>query len=212
MSCGRARSSTEFKPRSPDAAWRNGRRFLVGYVGVIGGQEGMDLLLEAIASLVARGRIDAQFVVVGDGPALSDARALASQMRLDGFINFVGRVDDDTLFTILSTADVCVNPDRPNAMNDSSTMNKILEYMALGKPMVQFDLREGRFSAQEASLYARNTDPVDFADKIVALLDDPQRRARMGELGRRRVIEELAWQYEAPKIVRAYEQLFGLGV
>jgi glycosyltransferase involved in cell wall biosynthesis len=116
---------------------------------------------------------------------------------------FTGRVDDATLFSVLSTADVCVNPDRPNAMNDKSTMNKIMEYMALGKPIVQFDLAEGRYSAQDASLYAR--DVADFGDKIVALLDDPELRGAMGAFGRKRVVEELAWPHEIPKLLAAYE-------
>ena len=109
---------------------------------------------------------------------------------------------------MLSTADVCVNPDRFNVMNDKSTMNKILEYMALGKPVVQFDLTEGRFSAQQASLYANRDDPVDFAEKILELLADPDRRAAMGHFGRKRVEQELSWEYEAPKLLNAYETLF----
>ena len=102
-------------------------------------------------------------------------------MDLSEFVTFTGRVDDTTLFKVLSTADVCVNPDRPNAMNDMSTMNKIMEYMALGKPIVQFDLAEGRFSAREASLYAR--DAADFGDKIVELLDD-RRQFQLVSLGK----------------------------
>ena len=107
-------------------------------------------------------------------------------MNLNETVDFTGRVSDERLLEILSTADVCVNPDRVNAMNDMSTMIKIMEYMALGKPIVQFDLKEGRFSAQAASLYA--TDSVtDFAEKIVWLLDRPEERQRMGEFGQRRV-------------------------
>jgi glycosyltransferase involved in cell wall biosynthesis len=93
-------------------------------------------------------------------------------------------------------------------MNDISTMNKIMEYMALGKPIVQFDLAEGRFSAREASLYARRNDPADFAAKILELVDDPAKRAAMGAFGRRRVREELEWRYEAPKLLAAYEALW----
>jgi glycosyltransferase involved in cell wall biosynthesis len=93
-------------------------------------------------------------------------------------------------------------------MNDKSTMNKIMEYMALGKPIVQFDLTEGRFSAGEASLYAANNDPVDMAQKIVELLDDPDRRIRMGQYGRDRVLNELEWKFEEPKLLSVYETLF----
>jgi glycosyltransferase involved in cell wall biosynthesis len=109
---------------------------------------------------------------------------------------------------MLNTADVCVNPDVVNEMSDMSTMNKIMEYMALGKPIVQFDLTEGRISAQEASLYAKPNNPVDMAEKIVELLNDPNRRTRMGEFGRRRIENELEWRWEAPKLLAAYDALF----
>jgi glycosyltransferase involved in cell wall biosynthesis len=196
------------KLSKPDLKWRNGRSHLVGYVGVIGPQEGLDLLMASIHHVVKRGRSDIQFAIVGDGPALECTRALAEELGVVNFVSFFGRVDDETLFSILSTSDVCVNPDRPNAMNDKSTMNKILEYMALGKPIVQYDLLEGRFSAQDASLYARNVDPEDFADKILTLMDDPKKRAAMGESGRARVCEQLAWPHEAPKLLAAYDQIF----
>ena len=193
----------------PDPKWRNGRRFVVGYVGVIGKQEGLDLLLESVSHLVnVRKRDDIQFVICGGGPELEAIRAESAAMGLGDYVTFTGRCPDETLFSALSTSDVCVNPDRPTAMNDKSTMNKIMEYMALGKPIVQYDLREGRFSAQEASLYAICTDPADFGDKIAELLDDPERRAAMGAFGRERVRNELAWNYEAPKLLAAYEALF----
>jgi glycosyltransferase involved in cell wall biosynthesis len=117
-------------------------------------------------------------------------------------------VPDAELLAMLNTADVCVNPDIATEMNDISTMNKVMEYMALGKPMVQFDLAEGRHSAQDASLYARKNDWADLGAKIVELLDDPERRRRMGEYGRRRVMDELEWRHEAPKLLAAYEALW----
>ena len=133
---------------------------------------------------------------------------MANEMGLEECITFTGRVPDQEMLEMLNTADVCVNPDVYNEMNDKSTMNKIMEYMALGKPIVQFDLTEGRFSAQEASLYAERNDPIDMAKKIVELVDDPERRKTMGEFGRHRVENELEWRYEAPKLLAAYEMLF----
>jgi glycosyltransferase involved in cell wall biosynthesis len=193
----------------PDDTWRNGRSHLVAYVGVIGEQEGIDLLLEAVRHITStRQRTDAQFVIMGAGPSLEHLKETCARMRLSEFVTFTGRVDDATLFKVLSTADVCVNPDRPNAMNDMSTMNKIMEYMALGKPIVQFDLVEGRVSAQSASLYARNTDTADFGDKILELIDDPDRRREMSVYGRKRVRDELSWDHEEPKLMAAYEALF----
>ena len=195
------------KARAPNPSWRSGRRFLVSYVGVMGTQEGIDLLLRAVAHVVHElGRRDVQFCLVGGGPSLHDLKALTEELGLGEFVTFTGRAPDETLFEILSTADVCVNPDRVNAMNDKSTMNKILEYMALGKPIVQFDVTEGRFSAGEASLYARPNDPIDFAEKILSLLEDPQERARRGAIGRTRVEERFAWTYQAPKLLQAYSR------
>jgi glycosyltransferase involved in cell wall biosynthesis len=197
------------RPMPPDNHWRRGRANLVAYVGVIGEQEGIDLLLRAIDHIVhVRGRTDTHFVIMGTGPALEALAKLAASMQLRDFVTFTGRVDDPTLFTVLSTADVCVNPDRPNAMNDMSTMNKIMEYMALGKPIVQFDLTEGRVSAGPASLYARNTDCADFGEKIIELIDDPERRIAMGTFAQKRVRDELAWSHEAPKLIAAYDTLF----
>jgi glycosyltransferase involved in cell wall biosynthesis len=189
--------------------WRRGRRYLVGYVGVMGAQEGIPYLLGAARHLVRDlGREDVQFVLAGGGPALEEMRQLSSRMGLDAYVEFLGRVPDQTLLEVLNTADVCVNCDEVNAMNDKSTMNKIMEYMALAKPIVQFELTEGRFSAREASLYARPNDARDFAQKIVALLADPARRERMGQFGRDRVETRLAWKYEEPKLLAAYEALF----
>lgn len=192
----------------PDARWKKGRSHLVAYVGVIGEQEGMDLLLASVDHIVnARDRKDVQFVIMGSGPSLDATIRQAKDMGLSEWIEFTGRVDDETLFTVLSTADVCVNPDRPNNMNDKSTMNKIMEYMALGRPIVQYDLTEGRVSAQNASVYARNTDHKDFGDKVLDLLDAPELRARMAAEGRRRVQQELSWPHEAPKLLHAYQSL-----
>jgi glycosyltransferase involved in cell wall biosynthesis len=193
----------------PDPVWRRGRAHMVAYIGVIGGQEGIDLLLEAVQHIVrVKDRHDIQFVVMGAGPELATVQTMSSELGLDDYVTFTGRVDDATLFTVLSTADVCVNPDRFNEMNDKSTMNKIMEYMALGKPIVQFDLVEGRVSAQEASVYARRNDSGDFGDQVIALVDDPDRCRAMGEFGRRRVRDELSWPHEAPKLLVAYETLF----
>jgi glycosyltransferase involved in cell wall biosynthesis len=193
----------------PVESLKRNRRFLVGYVGVMGRQEGIDLLLKAAAHIVHDlKRSDVHFGLVGGGTSLQDMKDLARRLGVEEHVTFTGRVPDADLLAMLNTADVCVNPDVANEMNDISTMNKVMEYMALGKPMVQFDLTEGRFSAQEASLYARRNDAWDMALKIVELLDDPQKRAAMGACGRRRVQEVLEWRHEAPKLLAAYEALW----
>lgn len=184
---------------------------MVAYVGMIGNQDGLELLIDAIVHIRRqRNREDIQVVVIGDGPELANIVNLAKEAGLEDIITFVGRVEDDEkLFGILSTADVCVNPDRPNSVNDRSTTIKIMEYMALAKPMVQFDLTEGRFSAQEASLYARQGDTADFGDKILELLDNPEMAAKMGALGEKRIREVLAWEHEEKKLLQAYEAICG---
>lgn len=198
------------RPQPSDTV-RRGHRFLVGYVGVMGEQEGIDLLLEAAAHIVHKmGRVDVGFCLVGGGSSLASLQQLSSDMGLSDHVHFTGRVSDDDLFQVLSTADVCVNPDRVNPMNDLSTMNKVLEYMAFGKAQVQFDVKEGRFSAGDASLYARANDPIDFADKILELLDDPAQREAMGQLGQRRFDNDLSWDRQKIALVAAYRHALRL--
>ncbi|HEN47291.1 MAG TPA: glycosyltransferase WbuB [Mizugakiibacter sp.] len=189
---------------------KHGRKYLVGYVGVMGKQEGIDLLLRAVRHIVVDlERNDVHFGLVGGGTELESLKVCAQTLGVQDFVTFTGRVPDQEMLEVLNTAEVCVNPDIANEMNDKSTMNKIMEYMALGKPIVQFDLTEGRFSAQGASLYARRNDERDFAEKILTLLDDEGLRAGMGRAGRMRVETELEWQYEAKKLLHAYDVLFG---
>ncbi len=191
----------------PVESWKNGRRYMAGYVGVMGDQEGIDLLIDSVEHIVrVMGREDIQFCLVGGGPSLAGLKALVAEKGLAEFVQFTGRAPDQDLFEVLSTMDVGVNPDRVNAMNDKSTMNKIMEYMSLEKAMVQFDVTEGRFSAQEASLYAKANDPVDFAEKVVELLEDSDRRTRMGAFGRQRVETELNWGHQIEPLIAAYRK------
>lgn len=193
----------------PVPALKKGRKYLVGYVGVMGKQEGIDLLLQAARYIVHElGREDVHFGLVGGGTSLEEMKVMAVDLGIADYVTFSGRVPDQELLEMLNTADVCANPDVASEMNDKSTMNKIMEYMALGKPIVQFDLTEGRFSAGEASLYAAKNDPFDMGNKIVELLDAPERRKQMGAYGRNRVENELEWNYEVPKLLKAYDILF----
>ncbi|MEI9809903.1 MAG: glycosyltransferase family 4 protein [Bacteroidota bacterium] len=186
--------------------YKKGRKYLVGYVGVIGEQEGIDLLLES-AKHITQKRQDVQFAIVGGGTDVEKLKKLSAEMGLTEYVDFYGRVDDETLVDVLNTADICVNPDKPTVMNNLSTMNKIMEYMALKKPVVQYDLKEGRVSAQGASLYALNNDTKDFADKITWLLDNERDRKDMGEYGYQRIINELSWDYEKNKLVDFYKKV-----
>jgi glycosyltransferase involved in cell wall biosynthesis len=196
-------------PPVPDL--KHGRQYLVGYVGVMGKQEGIDYLLRGVQHIVRDlKRTDIHFGLVGGGTELEDMKAFARELGVSDYVTFTGRVPDQQMLEMLNTADVCVNPDVANEMNDKSTMNKVMEYMALGKPIVQFDLAEGRVSAQEASLYADRNNELDLARKIVRLLDDAELRDRMGRFGRSRVENELEWKYEVPKLLAAYDLAFAV--
>jgi glycosyltransferase involved in cell wall biosynthesis len=197
---------TSFRPVCPRARLKYGKRYLVGYVGTMSHQEGLDILIDVVQEIKAQRRRDVHFTCIGGGPALADLCQLVKDRELDDIINFTGRVPDQELLEVLSTADVCVNPDKPCRMNDISTMIKIMEYMALGKPIVQFDLKEGRFTAQDASLYSNAQNPVtEFAKNILWLLDHPEERKRMGEFGSKRVKENLDWKYSVANLLLAYQ-------
>jgi glycosyltransferase involved in cell wall biosynthesis len=197
-----------FKSVTPNLARKNGKSFLVGYVGNMSIQDGLDILLDVAQHVKNSGRRDVFFTCVGGGTELTKLKKMVEDRDLQDTVQFTGRVSDEELVEILSTADVCVNPDRPSEMNDISTMIKIMEYMALGKPIVQFDAKEGRFSAQDASLYAGKNDGVaDFAAKIIWLMDRPEERKKMGDFGRKRIDQELAWEYSVPNLLAAYDRV-----
>ncbi len=195
----------------PVESLKKGRKYLVGYVGVIGKQEGLNYLIDAAQYIVKdKQRQDVHFICVGGGTELDNIKALADEKGVADYFTFTGRVPDQQLLEALNTADVCVNPDEYNDMNRKSTMNKIMEYMALAKPIVQFDMDEGRFSAQEASLYAKPNDAMDMAQKILELLEDPEKRREMGAFGYDRVKNQLEWKYEKENLYRAYRKVFRL--
>jgi glycosyltransferase involved in cell wall biosynthesis len=199
-----------FKPVPPIVELKYGKRFLVGYVGTMSIQEGLDILLDVALYIKNLGRTDVHFTCIGGGPGLVELKKMVEAKNLCGMVNFTGRIPDKELLEILSTADVCVNPDKPCEMNDISTMIKIMEYMALGKPIVQFDLKEGKFSAQDASLYADKENQIaDFAARILWLLENPDARRKMGEFGQKRVGEKLAWEYSVPNLIAGYQRALG---
>jgi glycosyltransferase involved in cell wall biosynthesis len=194
--------------RPPEPALKDGHRFLVAYVGVMNSQDGVEYVLSAMRHIVKEcGRTDVGAVLMGDGPRLEPLRRMAVDLGIADHVRFTGWADDDVLIPTLNAADVCVSPDPVNDFNHKCTMNKILEYMALAKPVVLFDLAEGRRSAGDAALYAQDDDAVDMADKILTLLDDEERRRQMGEIGRGRMERELSWQYQVPHLLAAYGAL-----
>ena len=195
-----------FRELPPDPELKRGHRHLIGYVGVMAEQDGVDNLLHAVRRIVVQhGRRDVGAMLIGGGPSLDALKALAHDLGIEDHVEFAGFRTGDDLLRRLSTCDVCASPDPATTYNRMCTMNKIMEYMALGKASVQFDLDEGRVSAGDASLYAEDVD--DFADKLLALLDDPDRRERMGQIGHARMRDALQWRHQVPTLLAAYERV-----
>jgi glycosyltransferase involved in cell wall biosynthesis len=193
----------------PNGDLKKGRKFLIGYVGVMGKQEGLNYLVEAARYIIKdKSRTDIHFICVGSGTELENIKASTREKGVEEYFTFTGRVSDLEMLEALNTSDICINPDEYNEMNDKSTMNKIMEYMALGKPIVQFDMTEGRFSAQKASLYAEPNNAVDMAEKILYLLDNENLRNEMGRCGRERIENQLNWDFEKQNLIKAYKKLF----
>ena len=179
---------------------------IIVFAGIVGYQDGLDYLCRALQYLRwSLGRKDFLCVVLGDGDALRDIQALAYQLELDSNIWFAGWISDrDVYWRYLATADICVSPEPSNSYNDRSTFVKIMEYMAVGRPIVAFDLPESRFSAGQAALFATPNNEQEFAAKLNQLMDSPDLRRSMGEFARRRIESELAWRYSIPELLSVY--------
>jgi glycosyltransferase involved in cell wall biosynthesis len=198
-----------FNLKPPNNSYKKGRKYLVGYLGVMGEFDGVDHFIKAIGIIINdMKRKDIQFCLIGSGPCFEDLQRLSTDLEINEYVEFTGRISDEELLKRLSTCEVCVNADPLNPLNDKSTMNKILEYMALSKPIVQYDLVEGKRSAGEASLYAKPNDINDFANKIIELINDEDKRITMGRIGRRRMEEKLEWKHQSIKLINAYHNLF----
>jgi len=189
----------------PDPALRDGRRHLVAYLGTMGPQDGVDLFVEAARTVATTRPGQVRFVAMGGGPMLEGLRDQVRRERLSDDVTFTGRIPDELVRRVLSTSDVAVSPDPANDFNEFCTMNKTLEYMAVGVPVVAFDLEETRVSAADAAAYAPPNDPSGLAKLVMELLDDPERRMRMGEIGRARVSGPLSWTNSARNLIDAYE-------
>ncbi len=193
----------------PDPELRSKGKTIIGYVGIMGYQDGVDYLLRAFHHLIHElNRTDFYAVLVGTGDAWKDLRKLSTNLGLDDYVWFTGTISDADLRRYLSSTDICVDPDPSNPFNDRSTMIKVTEFMALAKPIVAFDLTENRFTAQQAAIFVPANDERAFAQALADLMDDPERRERMGVYGRRRIEEDLAWTHWAPNLIAVYENLF----
>jgi glycosyltransferase involved in cell wall biosynthesis len=202
----------KMRPTAPDPSLRNRARTVLGYVGIMGPQDGVDYLLRAIRHLVNDlDRKDVFCVIIGRGDAVLALEDLAESLGIADKVWFAGWLSPEDLPRYLSATDICVDPDPSNPYNDKCTMIKMMEYMIMGKPIVAFDLPEHRVSAGDAAVYARANDELDFARKIEELMDDPDRRRQMGEIGRERVFRDLSWEHQAKKLLAAYEAVTGVG-
>jgi glycosyltransferase involved in cell wall biosynthesis len=191
-------------------ALRRGRKHLVAYIGVMGPQDGVDLAVRAAAYVVHNlGRTDVGFTFMGSGDSYPELVALRDELGLQDYVELPGRVPDQTVVDVLSTAAVGLSPDPKNPLNDVSTMNKTLEYMAFELPVIAFDLKETRVSAGDAASYIESGDVAAYGEAIVELLDDPDKREAMGKKGRVRIEQELGWPYQRDRYVGVYDALVG---
>ena len=198
-----------FLPAAGDRTFRKGAATVLGYVGVIGQQEGMDLLVEAADHLIRKlGQRDVHFIIIGFGPTRNEVIQHVKDLELEAHFTFTGALYDDDLLAVLNAIDIGLAPDPKNPMNDISTMNKVMEYMTLEKPVVQFDLTEGRVSAGDAAVYAQNNDPQDFARQINMLIGNYAMQQQMGGAGRKRVLDDLSWAHSEPQLLAAYARIF----
>lgn len=202
--------STVMRRGEPRAELRRGKPYLCCWLGIMGPQDGVDLVLHATRWLRDElGRSDVHVALLGFGDCLEDLRRLAGELGLDEMVTFTGRAGPEVIADYLSTADLGLTPDPSNPLNEVSTMNKTMEYMAYGLPVVATDLRETRVTAGAAAVYVTSGDPGAFARAMVELLDQPERRTRMGDAGRQRIERDLAWHHQAPVYVEVYERLIG---
>jgi glycosyltransferase involved in cell wall biosynthesis len=198
-----------FKIADPDRALKSRAKTILGYVGAMNPQDGVDYCLRALSHLVHDlGRTDFYCVLIGDGDSKEGLVKLAHDLGLDGYAWFTGYISDTDLQRYLSTADICLDPNPSSPLNDVSTWIKVMEYMALGKPVVSFDLKETRRSAGDAAVYVTPNDELKFAQAVAGLMDAPAKRHSMGELGKARVATELGWHVTSKNLIRAYAKLF----
>jgi glycosyltransferase involved in cell wall biosynthesis len=191
-----------------DEELKRGRKYLATYIGVMGPQDGVDIAVRAADVIIREfGRDDIAFTLIGSGDSYDELVALRDELNLQGHVEFTGRAPDELVTKIMSTADAGLSPDPKNPLNDVSTMNKTMEYMAFELPVVAFDLRETRVSAQDAAVYATPNDVHEYAKALVALLDDEAARAQLGKLGRARVEDELAWSHQERAYLAVYQRL-----
>lgn len=198
-----------FRPVDFDPELRAKAGTILGYAGTMGKQDGIDYLIRSVHHLVKDlGETDVYCVIMGSGNEEAKLKQLTKDLGMEKYIWFPGWMEVDTLIKYLSTADICLGPDPKNSFNDHSTMIKLMEYMAMAKPIVSFDLTESIFSARDAAVYIKDNNEMAFAEAIRDLMYDPDKRERMGQAGYQRIHNELAWKYSAKNLLSLYASLF----
>jgi len=193
----------------PDEGLKKRASTILGYIGIMGPQDGLDYLLRAMQKLVYEiGNSDVFCVIIGKGDAIPQLKLLAKELKVDKHVWFTGWISDEDLIRYLSTVDICLDPDPSNPFNDRCTMIKMMEYMAAGKPIVAFNLPEHKISAGNAALYAKNNNEKEFAEMIEILINDSNKRREMGEIGLNRIQNGLAWTYQKTRLLQAYQTIF----
>lgn len=199
---------SEFQKIAPDQSLKRGFKYMAAYIGVMGSQDGVFYILEAAKYLVySKGVNNILFLLIGEGDVWSEMKLLSKEYKLEEFVEFTGRISDFDVRRYLSTADLFLSPDPYNPLNNLSTMNKVMEFMAMGKPFVSFHLKEAMFSGGESGLYVDNNDPCAFGEGVLTLLHDSQKSKEMGAIGERRVKECLAWEHQEKYLLAAYKDI-----
>jgi glycosyltransferase involved in cell wall biosynthesis len=194
--------------KSPNEKLKEGLKYLVAYLGVMNKQEGIDNLLQSVKHIVhTKGITNTKFVLIGTGSDWDRLVALSKEMGLERYVRFTGFIPYEELYEILATADVCVNPEMRNEFTDKSTMIKIMDYMVFGKPIVMYYTCEGKVTAGEAAVYIEKNDPVEFAEILLDLLADKEKRGRKGRIAKERIDQELKWDWQKKVLHKAYGHL-----
>jgi glycosyltransferase involved in cell wall biosynthesis len=202
-------SLQSIRSAAPNPALKEGKKHLLSYVGMMGPQEGIDVLLRAIRHLaVSQGRRDFHTRIIGDGTVLDEMRRYAASLKINDVVTFTGYAEYPEVMEGVASADLCLCPDPKTPLSDKCSLVKAVEYMSVGRPFVAFDLEEVRYSAGDAALYASPNDEEDFAEKVGYLLDNPELRNTMGNAGRERVLRSLAWEHSKEALIAAYDEVF----
>jgi glycosyltransferase involved in cell wall biosynthesis len=202
---------SDFKKVPVNISVKNNFKYMAAYIGVMGAPDGVENIIYSADYLInTKSYKDIFYILIGYGDEYENIKALISELELSDYFSMPGRISDEDVLTILSAADVCLAPDPKNGLNEFHTMNKIMDYMRMGKPIVSFDLLESKYSAESAAIYVKNNKFADFGDAIIYILENPEVALKMGTAGIERVNKFLKWEISKKELINAYNQLFSI--